>query len=345
MRPHLVILREDHLGDMILTTPLARALASAGWQVTVVGKATWAEVWENNPHASYVAIETIAPCFPKDSWRLSCWLRQLAPTHVLIPYHHSTLLWASFFSGLSSRYCQMGRILGRLTLHYSLRSGLLHTPRHMGDVCQDFAEAVGVPRQSPQPELFLKDEEKKKAAQRLAEVLPGTEPLVIVNPFHGGNTCHLSTRDYVEIVRLLQNSQRCRIVITGVAREKDIWLKEAAALSPQNVWVSCGKLTLRELFAVVSQVQWLVCGGTGPLHIASALNIPTVGILCANPHIDAVVWGNLTPGAIHLSPPREQCARLHASGVRNCGFCQGPFPKEIVQTLLKQLDNQATSAR
>ena len=322
---------------MILTTPLARTLASTGWQVTVVGKAAWAGVWKNNPHASYMAIETIAPDFPKNSWRLSCWLRKLGPTHVLVPYHHSTLLWASFFSGLSSRYCQMGRILGRLTLHHSLRSGLLHTPRHMGDVWQDFAEAMGVPRQSPRPEIFLAAEETAHVARRLAEKLPGDKPVIVLHPFHGGSSCHFKLKDYADVADQLQRSGRCRIVITGVAAEREKWLAVASHLKPENLWIACGELSLRQLFALVGQARTVICGSTGVLHVASALNVPSVSIMCPHPLVSPDMWRNLAEGAVDLRPDRDHCARYRGEPVVDCGFCEGPFPEQVAEAVLTRV--------
>lgn len=337
MRPHLAILRDDHLGDMILTTPLVRALTTAGWQVTVLGKAAWSGVWEHHPHATFTTLESVAPNYPREWYPISRWLRQLAPTHVLVPYHRRPLFWASLFSGRSNRYCQMGQWLGRVTLHHCLRAGILHTQRHMGDVWQDFAEAVGVPRQSPQPVLFLSPEEQAQAQQQLAEKLPGTQPVVIIHPFHGGSSCHLKLADYADVARRLQRSGRCRIVVTGVASERTKWLGVASDLDEKNLWVACGDLGLRELFAVVGQARLVICGSTGVLHVASALNVPSVSIMCPHPLVSPDLWRNLSPGVIDLRPDRDHCARYRDETTHDCGFCQGPFPEQIAQTVLEQL--------
>lgn len=335
--PHLAILRDDHLGDMILTTPLVRALGTAGWRVTVVGKSAWAGVWAHNPHAEYAALETIAPDYPQSGRALSRWLRNLQPTHVLVPYYRPPLLWASFLSGLSNRYCQMGRIVGRLTLHHCLRTNILQTQRHMGNVWQDFAEAVGVPRQSPCPEIFLTPEERDHAAHCLAEKLPGTQPVVVIHPFHGGSSCHLKLSNYAAVALKLQRSGRCRVVITGLAVEKEKWLSVAPDLAGENLWVACGELSLRQLFAVVEQARLVICGSTGVLHVASALNVPSVSVMCPHPLVSPDLWRNLAEGSVDLRPDRDHCARYREEPVVDCGFCEGPFPAQVAQAVLERL--------
>lgn len=337
MHRHLVILRADHLGDMILTTPLARTMAAAGWKVTAVGAKAWAPVWENNPHASYCGLETICGGPKLDVWALAGWLRKLAPTHILTPYHHPQLFWASALSGVRKRYCQMGRYWGRLTLHHCLRTGILEEQRHMGEVWQDFAEAVGVARTSPQPELFVSPTEKTKMGALLAEKLPGDLPLVIVHPFHGGSSCHLSLGAYASITRHLQESGRCRLVITGLARERELWLGAANDLATKNYWISCGELSLRELIALVQQAQRVICGSTGILHIASGLNVPTTSAMCPHPLVSPNLWKNLEPGAVMLSPELKFCEQERAQGVTNCGFCHGPTPQEVAESVLNSI--------
>lgn len=337
MSPHLVILRDDHLGDMVLTTPLVRTLAAVGWRVTVVGPRAWAAVWLQNPHAHYQSLETICGEKKVHVWRLAKWLRTLAPTHILVPYHHPPLFWASALSGVSQRYSLMGRYWGRLTLHHCLRTHLISNPRHMGDVIQDFAEAVGVKRASPQPELFLSPEENTAMQATLAAKLPGAAPLIVVAPFHGGNTCHLSVDQWVEVVRRLQQGARCRVAITGVARERELWQEAARELPSKDLWVTCGELTLRELFALIAQASRMVCGGTGPLHIASGVGTPAVQILCARPEINHVVWGNLAAGTVTLSPELSQCLQKKQEGVANCHFCHGPTLEKIVEVVLKSI--------
>lgn len=322
---------------MVLTTPLARTLAMAGWRVTVVGRRAWSGVWEHNPYAEFVSLESIVLEYPHGWQALSRWLHRLGPTHLLVPYYRPELFWTSLFSGLGNRYCQMGRILGRLTLHHCMRTRLLENPRYMGEVWQDFAEVVGVARQSSRPEIFLTQQERESIVRRLAEVLPGNEPLITISPFHGGNTCHLELRDYVKVVRQLQASRRCRVIIAGTQREREHWVGVAAELTTERVWISCGELTLRELFAVIGQSRFVVCGGTGPLHVASAVNTPAVAVMCANTHVGPHVWGNLVEGTVHLCPEAESCSRFDAAGVSNCGFRHGPKPEQIAQTVLDQL--------
>ncbi len=340
----LGILRADHLGDMILTTPLARTMARDGWDVTVVGPAAHSAVWENNPLATYQAIEDVCPDWPRGKIRLGRWLSCRGFTHLLVPYYSTPLFVASLFSGIAHRYCQMGRFKGRLTLHHCLRSRILSEPRHMGAVWQDLAEHLGIPAGSPRPDLFLTEREKTEARELLHKRLPGDKPLVIVHPFHKGSTCNLPIETYAEVVKRLGETGTIRICVTGSKEDAARWHSATPGLEVNCAWISCGELTLRQFFGVVAHASVMVVGSTGTLHVASALNVPTVGIFCPHPTVAPVLWRNLVPSSIELSPARDHCKRYHDKSIVDCGFPGGPSPEQVVSAAMSLLPSDMSGA-
>ncbi|MEA3207930.1 MAG: hypothetical protein QOE70_987 [Chthoniobacter sp.] len=315
----IVILRADHLGDMILTTPLVRALGKAGHEVTVVGPRAWAAVWEGNPWARYAALEEACPQWPRHWFRLAGWLYRNGFDHLLVPYYEPRLFLASFFSGIRHRACQMGRYLGRLTLHTALRTHLETQPRHMTEVWLDYARHLGIQPASAAPELFLADDEKAAVQAMLDQQLPDPEPLVVIHPFHKGSTCHPPLETYVAVARQLLGRGRCRIAITGTAGDLSSWQTAAGDLIHPRLWLAIGALSLRQLFAVIAQARVLVAGSTGPLHIASALGVPSVSPFCPHPAVSPQLWGNLTPGSCAVEAAENLCARRCGQDPAGCG--------------------------
>jgi ADP-heptose:LPS heptosyltransferase len=330
---HMVILRADHLGDMLLTTPLARTLAGGGHQVTVVGPGEWQPVWAHNPHASYQPLDTICPAWPRDWPALGRWLRSRPFTHLLVPYHDRRLLCASWLSRIPVRYCQMGRAWGRVTGHRCLRTGLLKRPRHMGEVWQDAAAALGMPRTSPRPELFLLPAEKEDMRQRVGRRLRGAAPLLLVHPFHRGSSCNLTPAAYADVVRRLLERDCARLVVSGTRENAAAWAHAAAGLPPDRFWNACGELTLRQFFALVAMADGMVVGSTGPLQVASALNVPTASVFCPHPTVGPALWRSLAAHAVELLPAPHACPRCQGRRVRDCGFPSGPTPAAVADAV------------
>jgi ADP-heptose:LPS heptosyltransferase len=338
----IAILREDRLGDMIMTTPLARALAGADHDVTVVGPQELAPVWDNNPFARYVGLQTICGAWPRGLVRLSNWLRAQQPAALFIPHHSRRLFTASLLSGITQRYCQMGRIAGRLTFHRCLRTRLDTNPRHVVEALLDFPAHLGIPRKSLRPELFLSEEERPRARDLLRMHLPGNAPLVVVHPFSRGSSCNLRLEEYAAIVRALRQTTACRIVVTGTGSEADQWVRVAKGLTAGGVWNACGKLTLRQLFAVIANARVIIVASTGPLHVASALGIPSVSPFCPHPWVGPKLWGSFAAGSVALLAPIHSCPRYRRRNAGNCGFPEGPRAADIVEAVLNLIEANGT---
>jgi len=59
------------------------------------------------------------------------------------------------------------------------------------------------------------------------------------------------------------------------SRDEEVLLHDVKKIAGDGVQVFSG-LKLRELMALINRCDLLVCNNSGPLHIATALKIPTV---------------------------------------------------------------------
>ncbi len=315
----ILLIRLDHLGDILLSTPLFRALAHAGHAVDVVIPGWLRPVLEGNPHlAGSFAIEQIAPGFPA-GWRpLRDWMRRRAYDCILLPHPKPrVLLRCSLGSGARHRLAMQAGIWGRVTLHRCLRMrAAMRGGRHYSDLQLDFARALGVAVDGLKLDYFLREEEIAAARARLAARFPdrGSAPLIGLHPGAAGNTCQLPSPVYGETARLILQRTAARIVVTGSAGERrllDSW--PAEVLASPRVDVTMGALELRELAATIRHLRAYVIGSTGPLHLAAALGVPTVSPFCAGPPIGPSVWGNACGPAACVEPAAENCRRWRAT--------------------------------
>jgi ADP-heptose:LPS heptosyltransferase len=329
-----LVVRLDHLGDLLLTTPLVRALAQAGHSVDVLVRQAIAPIFEQSPCVrECVCIESVATEFPNRWWELSRWLRPRKYDLIVLPYaKEKRLCLASAFSGTSRRIAMWGGLWGRLTLHQCLRSEILTDPRPFSQILLRCAEAVGAPGQGLKPDLFLSEPERIAAYRRIPSSLAG-RTLVGIHPGSAGNACNLPIEIYGKVAALLLRETDCGLIVTGTSNEQrllSVWPEKV--LESDRVWVSMGKLTVRELAGVVAEMAVYVCPSTGPLHVASAVGTPTVSPFCPTVPLNATIWGNVGAPSRVVEP--ETCPRR--SGSAQCCDFGGQISAERIVAEIRQ---------
>ena len=308
-----LVVRIDHLGDLLLTTPLVRALAQAGHEVDVLARRAFVPIFSASPFVrESFSIEEVAPGFPSRWWKLSRWLRTRHYDLIVLAYaREKRLCLASAFSGTSRRIAMWSGIWGRLTLHQCLRSEILTDPRPFSQILLRCAEAVGAPGKGLKPDLFLSESEQAETRALIPPSLVG-HTMIGIHPGSAGNACNLPSRVYAELASQILSQTEHSIVLTGTAEEMELladW--PAETLKSGRVWNALEQLDLRQLAAVVAEMAVYVCSSTGPLHIASAMGTATVSPFCPAVPLNAAIWGNVGAPARVIEP--ETCPRRSGS--------------------------------
>jgi ADP-heptose:LPS heptosyltransferase len=314
-----LVVRLDHLGDLLLTTPLVRALARAGHDVDVLARQAFAPIFVHSPYVrECIAIEKVAPDFPRRWLRLSRWLRSRKYDLIILAYaKEKRLCFASALSGIPRRIAMWGGLWGRLTLHQCLRSEILTKPRPFSQILLRCAEAVGAPAQGLRPDLFLSETEQAAARELIPASLAG-RTLIGIHPGAAGNACNLPSKVYADLAARILEETNCGIVLTGMDEERKLlanWPSEV--LDSGRVWNALGRLSVRQLACMVSEMAVYVCSSTGPLHVASAVGTATVSPFCPKVPLNATIWGNVGAPSRVLEP--ETCLR-RAGNETCCDF-------------------------
>ncbi len=139
------------------------------------------------------------------------------------------------------------------------------------------AEALcGSPRKRLAPDIshdFPHDPQAEaRVEQRLGEY--GTGDFAILNPGAGWGAKRWPAERYGEVARGLAEQGLRSIVNYGPGEEELVCAAEAASRGTARAM----KCTLTELIALMRRARLFVGGDTGPLHLATALRVPVVGI-------------------------------------------------------------------
>jgi ADP-heptose:LPS heptosyltransferase len=137
---------------------------------------------------------------------------------------------------------------------------------------------VGATPLSLQPHLAVTERDKREA---LAVIDTGDAPIVALVPGAGDGRRRWPPEKFAALGDRLAR-EGARVVVPGVATERAIIGRLVRTMN-EPVEDLCGRLSLGGLVGLLSQCNLVVGNDSGPLHLAAAVNTPTVGIYwCGN---------------------------------------------------------------
>lgn len=137
----------------------------------------------------------------------------------------------------------------------------------------------------------------------------------IIHPGSGGSAIDWPISRYKSLVNLLAQHLKINIIITGSASEEEICGKVAGNSGAINL---AGKVSLKELPALLDIADVMVSNSTGPLHIAAALGKNVIGFYPKITECLPQRWGPYSTRKNIFMPniecdncSKEQCAKLN----------------------------------
>ena len=299
--PHLqprsiFVLRNNDLGDVLVTTPLLAGLRKAFPEAKVsIGVGDWAEsLLENNPD-----IDDIVHCnapwhnkqncrFPANSPRTFC----DGLLYVLFSKDTRNLAKKKFTHGIDILGSRQGAWLLR-------RSGIPHRFGVKGyaggdkwcERCVNFREDRKVAEAGlaflelldakvevePRPRIFLTETEMKEAENRWGERKSKSKRIIIA-PGGGFPEKCWGNKRFSELTKLLLKQSNHQVYVIGSKEDRPrIHLTDAENVSRfHNL---CGTLSLRDSAALVSMADFVITNTSLCMHLAGAFKIPALTLL------------------------------------------------------------------
>jgi ADP-heptose:LPS heptosyltransferase len=118
---------------------------------------------------------------------------------------------------------------------------------------------------------------EKSGIESIQKYLSTEKKNIILHPKSKGSAREWPVSSYFNLAKKL--GEQYNILVTGTAAEGDLIKKEASEfLKEKNVQDLTGKISLGELVSLIQNADALVACSTGPIHIAAAAGIQTIGI-------------------------------------------------------------------
>jgi heptosyltransferase-2 len=279
------------IGDAVLTIPSIHAIRKAfpGAHISLLVKPWVAEIFSNNPDVDEIILYDKKFKGIAGKFRLANLLKGQS-------FDTAILLQNAFDAALVTWLAKIPERIGykRDCRGFLLTKGIpvpeeipgKHQVNYYLNIVRSITDTI---EETP-PYITLTDNEKQKAKTTISSKLQDRHlPLIGINPGAAyGSAKRWPPENFAELIMKIINELNGRVIIFGSQSEEEIAneiINEINTLKikfkmeySSRVMVMSGKTSLRELAALISECDAFITNDSGPMHMASALLVPTAAI-------------------------------------------------------------------
>jgi ADP-heptose:LPS heptosyltransferase len=291
-QPHFLIVRLSSGGDIVVSLPALRALTKAfpGARVTWLVDEAFAGVLGDIPEIDVLVVVPFraGPSLLRSPrswiplarawWRAWRALRGGAPYDASLDFHGA--FRGAAFAGLVPCRSRIAVRSGKPRGWWPLLPARRIVPRgpHLADGPLTLAAHLGAADGPPQPYFVVPPSARDYASEMVAAHSFGsTGPLIGLAPSTSEASKCWAPERFATLARRLYDTLGARIVLVGAPA--DVALSQGI-IADAGVPALCaaGRTTWPQLAGLLEQCATLVCGDTGPMHLAAAVGTPVVAL-------------------------------------------------------------------
>jgi len=337
----ILVIRFSSLGDVILTTPVLSALKSKfpRSKIFFLTKLKYADVLRADPRIfSLIGFDET-----ENHKGLSGFMKLVSQLRsyrfdLLVDLHanlRSFLVRHLVRSSIKLKYNK--HWLARfLMVHFKfLRTKSVNTVDSYLEVLKKIQ--IHSPERSPQ--IFLSREDVEFSGHFLLEQKVGKDDIVVgVHPGARWETKRWDQEKFTRVCHALIDKYGCKIMLLGDAGDEKL-IGEISANLPASRLVKAVGLSLGRFVSVIKRCDCLVTNDSGPMHIASALQVPVVAIFGpTHPKLGFAPAGSFD----RVLCAQVRCSPCSLHGEKRCHkksrFCMDLIqPEMVVKTVVDLL--------
>lgn len=193
-----------------------------------------------------------------------------------------------------------------------------------------------VPREALRPRLFPGEAERRAVDALLGDV--GDRPLLAMAP--GSVWATKRWPYYAELARLLQPDMT--VVVTGAFADRELALQIVTATGGHAIDAT-DRLSLLASAELIGRAAAIVTNDSAPLHLASAMNTPTVAVF--GPTVPEFGFGPLADSAVVAANASLACRPCDPHGPQRCPLGHWRCMREITADAAASLVRELLSSR
>ncbi|HUT85964.1 MAG TPA: lipopolysaccharide heptosyltransferase II [Elusimicrobiales bacterium] len=274
----IAILQTAFLGDAVLTLPLIEKTSEIfkDASLTVICRPESAEIFKSSPHVSKVIVDDKKRTpFVKSFKTLVSNLKKENLDIILIPHRSIRSALASYVAKIPVRV-GFNKSAGRMFLNKTVAfSWLLHDAERNLSLLEPFK--VNLTKQNPAC-LTTSVSSSQEIEDILREHNLMSVPLAGIHAGSVWETKRWPKQYYSKLIDKLSDELGIKSVLIGTGQDADIAEQITGMVKGSKPLNLIGKTSISQLMALMKNLKLFVTNDSGPMHIATAFNVPTVAI-------------------------------------------------------------------
>ncbi|GEO08001.1 glycosyltransferase family 9 protein [Segetibacter aerophilus] len=291
----IAVLRANALGDFIVTLPALKALRTTypNAEIVLLGK-SWHQQFlaKGRSPIDRVVVVPVKKGIrneageAEDLNEIDAFLAQMRNEHfdVVLNFQGNGISANPFIKQFGARLtvgltCEKAEKLDRSIDYYYYQSEVIRF--------LEVVKLVGAETPSLEPELQVLATDRDEVKSFLSTLQ--NQPFIVLHPVAMDTRRMWPLENYGGLADALRQ-RNLEVVFTGAAEDRQV-IDDIIDTMNYTAVNACGNFSLGGLSALLSQAAVMIAADTGPLHLARAVNTPTIGFYWA-PNL--INWGPLT---------------------------------------------------
>ena len=295
----LLVIRPDHLGDALLATPAIRHIKQARPEMEIHALCG---AWTADLLARFDEIDRVIPLpfpgFARGDRGGNPYLLALRWTWTLRRTGYDAAIvmrpdhwWGALLAHLAGIPRRIGYGLPNVAPFLTDTCAL----RREHAVLQNMRLAARFTGESLPVETSLsfpiRGHDRAAIDERLLTLnLPGEKPLVCIHPGSGAVSKLWTSEKWAQAADKLHAAFDCAIAFTGAKSEQPLIAEIRARMSSASYAI--GETTIGQLAALNERASLVLGPDSGALHVAAAVDAPTVALFGPADQVEFAPWGN-----------------------------------------------------
>ena len=282
LQPKNIIVRMPNwLGDLVMSTPILHDLRSK-WpeaKITVVCQNVLSVIVQEDPNINEVVTFKTSKKQKRESIKeyLSLLRKGNYDLGILLTNSFSTA-WL-FWRGHVQTRVGFAANWRSFLLNHAIPFPLEIKNQHLVKTYKELLVPFGISISSSSPQLYVTEQERKEAQESLKQWgISKSDILIGVNPgaAYGSAKCWLPER-FKELTDILLKHPKVKVLYFGDKAGQSL-VDMICEGMPERVINLAGKTHLRQLLALIQACHLFLTNDSGPMHVASALNVPLIAL-------------------------------------------------------------------
>jgi ADP-heptose:LPS heptosyltransferase len=338
---HILICRNDNIGDVILTLPITAWLKQRfpSTRISFMCRAYAAEAVR-----ACATVDAVVEAESVLDDPVS-YFRHAGVDTVIFAQPDKRLAIAAFRANVRNRIGNARQKLYQMIFcNRRVRFSKRTSPLHEAQINFEFLRPFGLTSIPDLATLASLYEFKPVVDEQTQALLRPYRFNLVIHTKSNGHGREWPPEHFFALAKLLSSNPDIHLWATGSANEGR-WLEQHAEklLNMPNVSNVCGKLTLGQLTAFIHAADGLIASGTGPLHLSAAIGQRTLGLFPPTRPMHPGRWAPVGPRARMLCMPTA-CSGCSKRQTLSCECMENIRPETVAKVVLEWFE-EAQRAR